>query len=1361
MRVRTSLAAFALLLPLGAPAADEPQVKPGGQTEQALEAGVVPADESGRPLNLGFEAGDLRDWKATGMAFKNQPIKGDTVFPRRQDTRSEHQGQFWVGTYEHQGDAPQGTLTSVPFKVTHPFASFLIGGGPHDSTCVELVVRQNNRVFFRASGAERENMHRVAVDLRELAGKEIFIRVVDRHEGHWGHVNFDDFRFHQSKPKLPASKPADLLEFAGLSPDEAARAMSLPEGFRAVAFAGEPDVRQPIAMTIDDRGRLWVAEAYAYPVRVPDDKASDRILIFEDTDGDGKHDKRSVFAEKLNLVSGLEVGFGGVFVGAAPNLLFIPDRDQNDKPDGPAEVLLDGWAWQDTHETLNSFIWGPDGWLYGCHGVFTHSRVGKPGTPDELRIPINAGIWRYHPTRRQFEVFAWGTSNPWGVDFNDRGHCFLTCCVIPHLFHVIQGARYHRQGGQHFQQHTYEDIQTIARHRHWVGNQWNEADRARSDESGGGHAHAGAMIYLGDAWPAQYRDKLFMNNIHGARLNLDRLTPRGSGYLGDGEPDFCRTNDLWSQILYLRYGPDGNVFMIDWYDRNQCHHGDVNGHDRSNGRIFKIVHGQPKPVNVDLRKLSDAQLVELQLHANDWYVRHARRLLQERAAAGRLDPAARQALAKIAFRHADVTRRLRGLWALHVTGGLSDEQIDQALHDDEEDPRAWAIQLAFENGKPRPALLEALMSMARADPSPVVRLYIASALLRISPEQRWDALTGLLAQVDDAFDHNLPLMYWYAAEPLADVDRARALALAASGNIPQILEFMIRRVASDGKPESLELLIGQLAQTREPADQLTFLRGIQAALSGRRSVPMPKVWPAAREALDQSASAEVRKLAGALAITFGDPQAFAAMRAMLADAKTPADDRRRCLAALLNARDKALLPILKRLVQEPAMRADALRALAAYDDEQIPALVLQLYPNLSSAEKRDALATLCSRSSYAKTLLEAIGGRRLPAADLTADFVRQLRNLKSPELDKQIEAVWGTVRDTPEEKARLIAQYRDLLTRSPAAEEELPRGRALFAKICQQCHTLFGAGGKVGPELTGSNRANLDYLLSNVLDPSAVLAREYTPRVILTSEGRVITGLVREETKRAVTVVTENETFVIPREEIEEMKPSDKSMMPDDLLKALSEQEVRALVGYLASPRQVPQLATAENATSFFNGKDLTGWEGNPELWRVENGEIVGTSQGLNRNEFLANALLLENFRLSFDVRLTPNSENSGVQFRSELLPGGEVKGYQADIGAGWWGKLYEEHGRGLIWEKSGEPFVKVEEWNRYEILAIGSRLRTFINGKLSVDLDDPEGARRGITALQLHAGGAMEVRFRNFRLELDPQPNAAAPPAR
>jgi hypothetical protein len=275
-------------------------------------------------------------------------------------------------------------------------------------------------------------------------------------------------------------------------------------------------------------------------------------------------------------------------------------------------------------------------------------------------------------------------------------------------------------------------------------------------------------------------------------------------------------------------------------------------------------------------------------------------------------------------------------------------------------------------------------------------------------------------------------------------------------------------------------------------------------------------------------------------------------------------------------------------------------------------------------------------------------------------------------------------------------------------------------------------------------------VLSNVLDPSAVLGKDYRPLIIATTDGRTLTGLVKARDANSLTLVTANETVVIPRTEIEEERISEKSMMPDDLLKPLKEAEVRSLVAYLASDAQVPLLANKENAATFFNGKDLTGWEGDLQWWKVENGELVGTSPGLKRNEFLRGPYVVGDFKLSLQVKLTPNAGNSGIQFRSETLPGGEMKGYQADIGAGWWGKLYEESGRALLWKESGEAHVKPDDWNDYQVIAVGSKIRTYINGHLCVDLDDPEGARTGLIAVQLHSGGPFEVRFRNIKLEVD-----------
>jgi putative membrane-bound dehydrogenase-like protein len=1138
----------------------------------------VPQDRQGRPLNLGFETGNLTDWTAQGDAFRRQPIEGDTVSRRRGDMQSRHQGRFWVGSFETGGDEPQGTLTSVPFRVSQPFASFLIAGGSRPTTCVELVRNDTGQVIFRASGDDREDLERVVTDLSGHLGKDIVIKLVDADSGGWGHINFDDFRFHETKPDVPPRRrpsAPDTYAHAGLAPQEAARAMTVPPGFKVTLFAGEPDVVQPIAMAIDDRGRIWIAEAYSYPRRVPQAQARDRILIFEDSDGDGRFDSRKVFADHLNLVSGLEVGFGGVWVGAAPEFYFIPDRNGDDRPDGPPQVLLDGWGQHDTHETLNSFAWGPDGWLYGCHGVFTHSRIGKPGTKAADRIPLNAGIWRYHPVRHEFEVFAFGTSNPWGIDFDARGQLIITACVIPHLFHMIQGGRYERQAGQHFNPYTYDDIKTIADHRHYLGAN-PHGGNGRSDSAGGGHAHSGAMIYLGGGWPPEYNGSLFMNNIHGARLNRDLLVESGSGYIGSHAPDFLLANDLWSQIISLKTGPDGSLFMIDWYDKNQCHHNDVNGHDRTNGRIFKVSFGDPRNPAVNLAGETSAALVSLQTSPNEWHARHARRILQERGP----NAEAAQLLALLRQKtRGNTAIALRALLSQHAVGGLRDPvAIGQALADPDPIIRAWTIQLATEQGPPPGPILAKFTELARTDPSPMVRLYLASALQRLPLEKRWDTLTALVGHAEDASDHNLPLMYWYAAEPLAAADAPRAAALAMSSSIPRLQEFMARRVAALGTPESLALLVGELGRAAGSARRLTLLVGIEEALRGRRQVSMPAAWPDVFKTLSSDSDPGVRSRAVALGVNFGDAAAQESLRQVLIDPKATPGDRRQAMAALLKVKDPRLVGVLHNLVRHPQLGGPAVRGLSSYDDPATPEVLIQAYSALAPAERRDVLSTLASRKSPCRVLLAAVESGKVPRGDLTADIVRQVRNLNDTGLTAQLGRVWGTVRETSGDRARLIAQAKTMLAAKHQKPPDPSLGRAVFAKVCQQCHTLFGVGGQVGPDLTGSNRADLDYLLSNVLDPSALIGKDYQAHVIAITDGRVLTGIVRAEDKDSITLVTANETITLPKNEIDERRTSEQSMMPEDLWKPLSEFEIRSLTTYLASPAQVP-LPAAETGT--------------------------------------------------------------------------------------------------------------------------------------------------------------------------------------
>ncbi|WP_153557446.1 PVC-type heme-binding CxxCH protein [Roseimaritima sediminicola] len=958
---------------------------------------------------------------------------------------------------------------------------------------------------------------------------------------------------------------------AGLEPEEAAQRMTVPEGFHVQLAAGEPQVHQPVALAMDPRGRIWVAEAYTYPQRAPEGEGRDKIIILEDADRDGRFETRKEFATGLNLVSGLEVGFGGVWVGAAPYLMFIPDADGDDTPDGPPQILLDGFGYQDTHETLNAFNWGPDGWLYGCHGVFTHSAVGPPGTPDEDRVRINAGVWRYHPTEHRFERFAEGTSNPWGVDFDDHGHAFITACVIPHLFHVIPGGRYHRQAGRHFNPHTYDDLKTIADHAHfsgnirdhaWWGHEPADIPDATSD-AGGGHAHCGAMIYLGDNWPAEYRNSIYFNNIHGNRVNNDVLEREGSGFVGRHGKDFLFANDHWFRGINLRYGPDGSVYLIDWYDKNACHRATPEIWDRSNGRLYRVRYGDRRPVKVDLAALPDDELVALQLHENDWYVRTARRLLQQRAAAGDIS-AAREALRQMMREQSEATRRLRALWCLHVTGGVPAADLLRLLQDPDEHVRCWAVRLSAESDTAPP--LERWTELARNDSSALVRLSVASALQRLPAEQRWAVVEVLLSHGEDADDHNLPLLVWYAAEPLVTLDAQRAMRLARASHIPRVTRFLIRRAASEERTRGAA--VQQLTDASAEMQTL-ILDEILRSLEGQVKVAMPESWQAAYEALLDSGDADTVAKADQLALVLGDRRILPRMRAQLADAEADLPQRRQALEALLRVQDPDAAEALLTALDAPPLRAAAIRALAAYDHPQIAPRLIGLYPSLSVDMRQDVINTLASRPASALRLLAAVEQDKIAAGDLHAYTIRQLRSFGNEELNRRIASSWGTVRQSSEDKRKRIEALKAELTAARLAAADLSNGRRLFEKSCASCHVLFGNGGNIGPDITGSNRANLDYLLDTIVDPNALVGKDYQMSVLLTVDGRVINGLVQKETDTALTVRTVNDTVVIPKDDIESRELSASSLMPEQLLEALSTEQRRDLVAYLRSPTQV------------------------------------------------------------------------------------------------------------------------------------------------------------------------------------------------
>jgi putative membrane-bound dehydrogenase-like protein len=973
-------------------------------------------------------------------------------------------------------------------------------------------------------------------------------------------------------PIVNTQNPKDIPP----TPEQTLKLITAPKGFHVTLFAGEPDVQQPISMTFDDRGRLWVAECYTYAggsyANSWDPKHRDRVLIFEDTDNDGKFDKRSVFWDKGQHLSSVTVGFGGVWVLCAPNLLFIPTQN-GDKPSGEPEVVLDGFVLKGVgHNIVNGLTWGPDGWLYGRHGIQATSHVGRPGTPDSQRVRINCGIWRYHPTRKVFEAVTHGTTNPWGLDYDDHGQMFFTNNVNGHLWHVIPGAHYQRMYGEDFNPHLYGLLDQHADHQHWdAGKPWHESRDAKgeNDKRGGGHSHAGALIYLGDNWPDHYRNTIFMCNTHGRRINNDRLIRSGSGYVSLHGDDFLFVGTPWFRGIDIRQGPDGGVYFCDWCDLGECH--DHDGVHRTSGRIFKVTYGKVRPPTIaNVAKLSDGELVKLQLHKNDFYVRAARRNLQERAAAGKEMKTVHTALRKMFDENPDVTRKLRALWALYVTGGTNETWLRQQLDHDSEHVRTWAVKLLVDEGVPGPETLKQFVQRAKKDPSGLVRLFLASALQRLPLTQRGELALALLGHDKDAADHNLPLMIWYGIEPLVPVEPLKAVELAQKSKIPLVRRFIARRLTEDleKSPAPLDALLKTIGQ--EPSLQLDVLQGMADALRGWRKAKAPPAWTGLQKTLSTSSNKSVRELVRDLSVVFGDGRALAELRQIALDANADGESRRAALRVLIENRPKDLLPLLQKLVADRATVALAVRGLAAFDHPGTPKLILQHYGYLDPQDRPEAIATLVSRPAYAAVLLKAVADGKVSRSDISAFHARQIRSFGKEELTKQLTKVWGEVRGAGAQKKELMAQYRKQLSPEKLKSADRSAGRVLFNQTCASCHVLFGEGKKIGPDLTGSGRHNLDYLLERLLDPSALVAADFRMSVVTLKNGRVLTGVVGEKTDRTLTVQTQTEKIKLERSDIDDIQNTSLSLMPEGLLNPLGETQVRDLIAYLMSPQQVP-----------------------------------------------------------------------------------------------------------------------------------------------------------------------------------------------
>lgn len=978
-----------------------------------------------------------------------------------------------------------------------------------------------------------------------------------------------------------------------LAPEEAAKGFEVPKGFQVSVFAAEPEVMNPIAFGWDTKGRLWVAENFTYaerPLRF-DLNLRDRVLIFEDRDGDGRPEKRTVFFDEAQRLTGLAVGLGGVWLMCPPQLLFVPDRDGDDKPDGPAEVVLDGFdvPRENYHNFANGLKWGPDGWLYGRCGASCPGLIRRPDQPLSQAIPLAGTIWRYHPTRKVFEALSSGTTNPWGHDWDAHGECFFINTVNGHLWHMIPGAHYRRPHTIDPNPLAYEPIEQHADHWHWAAGEkeWIEPGTLRHvnmDQYGGGHAHSGCLIYQGPQWPKSFHGKLLTLNFHGRRVNVDRLERLGSGYVGRHEPDILKSNDLFFRGIDLETGQDGSVFILDWSDIGECH--EYTGVHRTSGRIYRVSYGpaSPRPTP-DLTRLPLEELAEHACQSTSvWHERLARLELMNRRLPLPPSPQGHPLQALTTLDTPTPERKLRALWLRQsLNWPIEADWLQRLKTEPDEHVRAWLIRSATDawpldtvTSQPRAEqvtvpddVLGAFVELAAKDPSGLVRLTLASTLQRLPVARRCLLAEALLSRAEDAHDHNLPKMIWYGLIPVALQDPGALVPLAAASQIPLVRIWAARRLAEifPLQPEPLNALLGKAVDASD-AVRSEILAGMTTGFAGIPKAKMPPNWPIFLQAF-APLTPERKSQVQTLNVIFGDGRALDELRAVIFDNKADLNLRKNALRTLIDARPADLREICESLLKVRYLNTVALDGLTRFNDPAVGRKIASFYRSFHNHEKAAVRDALASRPEFAEALLDLVGSGVIPRSDLSALHARQIQGFNKPELTKKLTEVWGQLRESSEDKAQLIASLKHELTPSRLAQADPGKGRTIFANACASCHRLFGSGGEIGPDLTGAGRKDLDYLLSNIIDPSAVVNKDYTMTVLLLADGRTVSGIVTGETESVIFVQTPKERLAIAKEEVDTRKPSSLSLMPDSLLQPLSRDQIADLIAYLMADAQV------------------------------------------------------------------------------------------------------------------------------------------------------------------------------------------------